>query len=68
MNTFQQQLLTIIARHPGINIPEIALALGYTRLSGNQQRYLRWLEDTGRIKSMRVRDWRRGYRKIYREA
>lgn len=68
MNAFQQCLLTVIATHPGINRAEIALALGLDTISCNNGRYLRFLEDTGRIVSKRVCIDGRKWSKVYRTS
>ena len=66
MSLFQQHLLTVIARHPGITRDEIALALGLEYLSNNRSRYLRHLEDRGIVISKRVKMQGKTFVKIYR--
>lgn len=66
MNVFQSRLLTIIKMHPGINRAELALVLGLPRLSINDSRYLRHLEDRGCITSMFVKAGGRRRVKVYR--
>lgn len=68
MNLFQRHLLLTIARHPGANRNEIALALGLPNINNNHGRYLRFLENTGKVISMRVKEGSKTFVKVYRVA